>query len=59
MFERLNLRRRLLAVGRTLVCHRAIYAGLFACHMSGCFIAEKPELYGPMAALYAILALRG
>ena len=47
---------RLLAV---LTCHRAIYTGLAACHGSACFIAQKPELYGTMAALYAILALRG
>ena len=42
-----------------LTCHRAIYTGLAACHGSGCLITQKPELYGPMAVLYAILALRG
>lgn len=41
------------------LCHRAIYAGLSVCHGSGCVLTEKPELYGPMAALYAILALKG
>ena len=39
--------------------HRAIYAGLSACHWAGCWLTDKPELYGPVAALYAILALRG
>ena len=47
---------RLLVV---LTCHRAIYTGLAACHGSGCMITDKPELYGPMAVLYTILALRG
>lgn len=42
-----------------LVCHRAIYAGLSACHGSGCLITDKPELYGPIALLYAVLAARG
>ncbi|SLN41579.1 hypothetical protein PSJ8397_02088 [Pseudooctadecabacter jejudonensis] len=42
-----------------LFCHRALYAGLSACHGTGCWISGKPELYGPIALLYAILALRG
>ena len=42
-----------------LVCHRVIYAGLATCHGLGCLITDKPELYGPMAVLYVILALRG
>lgn len=42
-----------------LVSHRAIHAGLSACHGMGCVITDRPELYGPLAALYAILALRG
>lgn len=42
-----------------LFCHRAIYAGLSGCHGAACWLTKKPELYGPMAVLYAILALRG
>lgn len=42
-----------------LVCHRAIYAGLSVCHGAGCMLTGKPELYGPMAILYAILAVKG
>ena len=42
-----------------LISHRAIYIGLSACHVSGCLITGKPELYGPMAVLYAIFVLRG
>lgn len=42
-----------------LLCHRAIYAGLAVCHSSGCWLTGKPELYGPMAVLYTILALKG
>lgn len=47
------------ACGKALYCHRAIYAGLAVCHGSGCFMTGKPELYGPMAFLYAVLALKG
>lgn len=39
--------------------HRAVYAGLAISHGSGCIITEKPELYGPMALLYSLLALKG
>lgn len=42
-----------------LLCHRTLYAGLAACHGMGCLVTGKPELYGPMALLYALLALRG
>jgi hypothetical protein len=42
-----------------LFCHRALYAGLAGCHGAACWLTDKPELYGPMALLYAILALRG
>lgn len=42
-----------------LFCHRMISAGLSVCHGAGCLITEKPYLYGPMALLYAIEALRG
>lgn len=41
-----------------LVHDRVIYAGLAVCHAMGCVITDKPQLYGPMAVLYAILALR-
>ena len=63
MFElmtRLNkVKAAFLWVASLLFCHRMIYLALSLCHGSGCLITEKPELYGPMAALYAILALRG
>lgn len=42
-----------------LLCHRAIYGGLALCHALGCLMTGEPELYGPMALLYAILALTG
>jgi hypothetical protein len=44
---------------RRLFCHRMIYAGLTVCHAFGCAITDKPQLYGPMAVLYAILAVLG
>lgn len=50
---------RLLWIAGMLFCHRMIYTGLSLCHISGCMITEKPQLYGPMAVLYAILAVRG
>ena len=39
------------------VYHRVIYLSLAICHLSGCFITEKPELYGPMAVLYGLLVI--
>lgn len=39
--------------------HRAIYAGLCLCHVYGCMVADKPELYGVAAMLYGLLALLG
>ena len=60
MFELLTtLKIGVLKLCALLLCHRAIYAGQSACHVSGCLITEMPELYGPVAVLYAILALRG
>lgn len=60
MFELLTkLKTLALMLCATLFCHRAIYAGLSCCHGAGCWLTDKPELYGPMAALYAILAFRG
>ncbi|MDP2801162.1 MAG: hypothetical protein Q8O26_04685 [Phreatobacter sp.] len=59
MFELMKLRIIVLRFAKAFYCHRAIYAGLACCHGSGCFLTEKPELYGPMAVLYAVLALKG
>ncbi len=54
-----NLKIRANRIAGFLLCHRAIYAALACCHGSGCFLTGKPELYGPMALLYMILAIRG
>ena len=54
-----KLKRFAFACGKALYCHRAIYVGLACCHGSGCILTGKPELYGPMAVLYALLALKG
>jgi len=63
MFEprrRLNsLKAAITSIVRRLLCHRMIYAGLAVCHAFGCVITGKPELYGSMAVLYAILAVLG
>ena len=36
---------------------RASYAALATCHTVGCFLTGKPELYGPIAALYFLRVL--
>ena len=48
-----------LRLARAVYNHRALYFGLAICHTAGCILTGKPGLYGPMAFLYAILALRG
>lgn len=47
------------SISAWLLCHRAIYTGLALCHVAGCIQTGEPELYGLMAILYALLALRG
>jgi hypothetical protein len=59
MFELKTITSYALRIAKALVCHRAIYTGLAICHSTGCFLTEKPELYGPMAILYAALAVKG
>ncbi|MBT9293289.1 hypothetical protein [Prosthecodimorpha staleyi] len=58
MFELAKVKSHALRIAKGLYGHRALYAGLACCHFSGCFLAGKPELYGPMALLYAVLALK-
>ena len=41
------------------VCHHALYGGLTACHGWAAYATQKPEIYVPMAVLYAVLAWRG
>jgi hypothetical protein len=59
MFELTKLKYLVLCLAKALYCHRALYAGFALCHGSGCFLTGKPELYGPMAVLYAVLAVKG
>lgn len=60
MFELTNTLKVLISTFTgILLCHRAIYAGMALFHGWGCILADTPELYGPMAILYAILALKG
>lgn len=54
-----NLKKLLLRFCAIISCHRSLYAALSASHGMGCVITNKPELYGPMAALYVILAFKG
>ncbi|MEM1345916.1 MAG: hypothetical protein AAGI34_15230 [Pseudomonadota bacterium] len=54
-----RLRERAEKICATLFCHRMLHGGLSLCHGAGCWVTDKPELYGPMAVLYAILTVRG
>jgi hypothetical protein len=47
------------SLAKALFCHQVIYSGLAFCHVAACFLEGKAEIYGPMAALYAVLALKG
>jgi len=51
MFERLKK-----AILRVLT-HRSLHLGLSACHLSAAALTGKPEVYGPMAVLYLLLAV--
>ena len=41
-----------------ILSHRWIYALLAILHGAGCFLTQHPEIYGPMAVLYAALAIK-
>lgn len=41
------------------LCHHSLYGGLTGCHGFAAWVTDKPEVYLPMAALYAVLAIRG
>lgn len=43
----------------TVLCHRAIYAGLGLTYGAGCMGAETTAVYVAATAFYAILAVRG
>lgn len=50
------------AVRRTInavLCHRSLYGQLSGCHLFAAYATGKPEVYLPMAALYAVLAGSG
>lgn len=41
-----------------LLSNRTIYAGLTVCHGVAASVTEKPEIYVPMAMLYALKTLK-
>lgn len=55
----IHMKSMTLRICSIVFCHRAIYSGISAVHGIGCWTTDKPELYGSIAAFYAILALRG
>jgi len=58
MFELKKLKTRAVDFANAMFCHRAIYAWLAVCHASGCVLTDGPELYGAIALLHLILALK-
>lgn len=41
------------------ISHRMIYGGLAGCHLWAAWMVAKPEVYLPMAAVYALAAWKG
>ena len=54
-----QLKKTLKTLAAIALGHRVIYGLLSFAHANGCVMTDYPELYAPMAALYAILAWRG
>lgn len=54
-----TLTHALRSVAGAALCHRGLYGQLSGCHGFAAYATGKPEIYLPMAALYAVLALRG
>jgi hypothetical protein len=54
-----HIRTNAAALWARITTHRALYAGLSMAHAQGCWLTEYPQLYAPMAVLYAVLAWRG
>lgn len=58
MTRMLHLTSLVIRLLQAVYCHRAIYAGLALCHGTECLTTGKTALYGPMALLYLLLALK-
>jgi len=51
--------KRLKTIGMKLTSHSALYAGLCASHIWAAVSTGKPEIYGVMAVIYGVLAIKG
>lgn len=54
-----TLKTKLCKLARAVICDKSLYGQLAGCHGFAALSTEKPEIYLPMAVLYAVLALRG
>jgi len=43
-------------VCKAVLCHRSLYGQLCGCHSFAAWATGKPEIYVPMALVYAVLA---
>ena len=59
MFELKTYKAAISGLLALLLSHQVLYAALAACHAAGAATSEKPLIYGTIAALYGLLALRG
>ncbi|MEX3015527.1 hypothetical protein [Gymnodinialimonas hymeniacidonis] len=44
------------SIAKACVCHRSLYGQLSGCHGFAAWATGKPEIYVPMAVLYAVMA---
>ncbi len=54
--EKKSLADRIRAAAKACICHRSLYGQLSGCHGFAAWATGKPEIYVPMAVLYAVLA---
>ena len=47
------------ALWARITTHSALHGALSIAHAQGCWLTEYPQLYAPMAVLYAVMAWRG
>lgn len=46
-------------LGRVALCDHSLYGQLSGCHTFAAWATGKPEVYLPMAVLYAVMAWKG
>lgn len=58
MDEHTTFTTKLRKATKAVFCHHSIYGQLAGWHGFAAFSTGKPEIYVPMAVLYAVMALR-